>query len=171
VSNPYGPPASLFTNIDKGGRALVTVDHHFFSKGGPRDNVRLITVYRTWEKEDPAKAAEIEQFRASFDIEALRDMLAKEEAPRLFAAPPAARRGPHLGEGHGGPHARATRRLALQQAARRARLVALRGTPSVRRALRGSKGENSSTTRTDEVDDVAHRPPIPPARAPARAIR
>jgi hypothetical protein len=78
VANPYGPPATLFTSMDKGGRALVTVDHHFFSKGDPKDSVRLITVYWTWERQNPAEAALIEHFRASFDIEALREMLTKD---------------------------------------------------------------------------------------------
>ena len=78
VRDPFAGKDRLFMSEAKGGKPVVSVDRDFFNAKLPRSTIQLIIVYLDWNKNDPAVAEEMRQFKQNFDFfEALKQMLGK----------------------------------------------------------------------------------------------
>jgi hypothetical protein len=69
------PKGKLFATEAEGGWPLATLDPDLFGANGPREAIKVITVYWRWTERDPAKAALVKQFKERFDFQALKQML------------------------------------------------------------------------------------------------
>jgi hypothetical protein len=76
VRDPSAALAKLFVSEARGQR-LVTVDKGFFDPALPRQAIQMVTVYWSWDENDPPKAEMIRQFKQNFDFGALRQMIGK----------------------------------------------------------------------------------------------
>jgi hypothetical protein len=65
----------LFVTEAEGGKPLVTVDRAFFDAKVPRDTIQFITVYWSWDDQNPSKVEMIRVFKQNFDFAALKQML------------------------------------------------------------------------------------------------
>ena len=78
VSNFLAPPGSLFVSASAGGRGLLTVANWYRQRGRPPEEIQLITVYWSWNRNAPAERDAIRAFTERFDFDALRQMLSKD---------------------------------------------------------------------------------------------
>ena len=74
-----GGRESVFATEAEGGRRVFVISARFFDAKLPRHAVQFITVHWRWDAgaKDPAKAEVARQFKARFDVQALRGMLGR----------------------------------------------------------------------------------------------
>jgi hypothetical protein len=74
-----GGRESVFATEAEGGRRVFVISARFFDATLPRHAVQFITVYWRWDAKasDRAKVEMVRQFKARFDVQALRDMLGR----------------------------------------------------------------------------------------------
>lgn len=69
--------SKLFVTEAEGGKRLVTEDRAFFDPKLPREAIQFITVYWSWDDQNPSKVEMIRVFKQAFDFGALKQMLGK----------------------------------------------------------------------------------------------
>jgi hypothetical protein len=82
VRSPYVVPGgreTVFATEAEGGRRIFVISSRFFDANLPRHAIQFMTVYWRWDAnlKHPQKAEVMRQFKESFDVQALREMLGR----------------------------------------------------------------------------------------------